>query len=101
MTVLIGVAWTIIDLGLIIGWQVSIFFRDGNWHALPLSSVLKGSGGGSASTASIDKIGTDYPTNLGDGLLQVPIIVPLLLGAALLIAFYFWLSNVERRYSKN
>jgi hypothetical protein len=100
MTVLIGVAWTIIDLVLIVGWQVSIFFRDGNWHALPLSSVLKGSGG-SASTASIYKIGTSYPTNLGDGLLQIPIIVPLLLGAALLIAFYFWLSNTERRYSKN
>jgi len=100
MTVLLGVAWTIIDLILIVGWQVSIFFRDGNWHALPLSSVLMGSGG-RASTASIDNIGASFPSNFGDALLQVPIIVLLVLGAALLIAVYFWLSNTERRYLEN
>ena len=69
-------------------------------HALPLSSVLMGSGG-RASTASIDNIGASFPSNFGDALLQVPIIVLLVLGAALLIAVYFWLSNTERRYLEN
>jgi hypothetical protein len=33
-------------------------------------------------------------------LLGVPAIVPLLLAAALLTAFYMWLRRAEKRYSK-
>ena len=71
---------------------------------MPLSSVfntLESSRGEIYSTASIDKIERSHPTNLADALLQVPVIVPLLLGAALLTAFYLWLSDTERRYSRN
>ena len=81
-----------------------IFLREGSWHALPISSVFntpKYSRDEIYSTASVDKIERSHLTNLADALLQVPVIVPLLLGAALLTAFYLWLVDTERRYSEN
>ena len=102
MTALVADIWTIFCAVLIVGWQMIVFLREGSWHALPLSFVfntLESSRGEIYSTASIDKIERSHPTNLADALLQVPVIVPLLLGAALLTAFYFWLSDTERRYS--
>jgi hypothetical protein len=102
MTVLVAVAWTIIELLLIAGWQTSAFLADGRWSTLAISSILKGANGSEMySTAAINKIGNNYPSNLVDTLLQIPILVPLLLGAMLLIVFYFWLSKIETRYSKN
>ena len=103
MTALVADIWTIFCAVLLVGWQVFVFLREGSWHPLPLSSVfntLKSSGSEIYSTASIDKIGRSHPTNLVDALLQVPIIVPLILGAALLTAFYLWLSDTERRIRK-
>jgi hypothetical protein len=104
MTALVADIWTIFCAVLIVGWQMIIFLREGSWHALPLSSVfnaLEYSRGEIYSTASINNIGKSHPTNLADALLQIPVIVPLLLAAALLTAFYLWLSNTERRYSGN
>jgi len=102
MTALVADIWTIFCAVLIVGWQMIIFLREGSWHALPLSSVFsapKSSRGEVYSTASIDKIERSHLTNLADALLQVPVIVPVLLGAALLTAFYLWLSDAERQYS--
>ena len=102
MTALVADIWTIFCAVLIVGWQMIVFLREGSWHALPLSSVfntLESSRSEIYSTASIDKIERSHPANLADALLQVPVIVPLLLGAALLTAFYLWLSDTERRYS--
>jgi hypothetical protein len=98
MTALVADIWTIFCAVLIVGWQMIIFLREGSWHALPLSfvfSTLKSSRGEVYSTASTDKIERSHLTNLADVLLQVPVIVPLLLGAALLTAFYLWLSDTE------
>ena len=92
--------WTIVYAVLIVGWQTIIFLRDGGWRALPLSIVfnrLEYSRGESYSA----KIEGSHPTNLTEALLQVPVIVPLLSAAALLTAFYLWLSKTERRYSRN
>ena len=103
-TTLVAVIWTIFCAVLIVGWQMTIFLREGSWHALPLSSVfntLESNRAEIYSTASIDKIERSHSANLADALLHVPVIVPLLLGAALLIAFYFWLSDTERRHSQN
>ena len=100
ITALVADIWTIFCAVLIVGWQMIIFFREGSWHALPLSSVFnapKYSRGEIYSTASIDKIERSHLTNLADALLQVPIIVPLLLGAALLTVFYLWLVDTESR----
>ena len=102
MTALVADIWTIFCAVFIAGWQMIIFLREGNWHALPLSSVfntLKSDRDEIYSTASIGKIEWTH-LNLLDALLQVPVIVPLLLVAALLTAFYLWLSNTEKRYSR-
>lgn len=100
MTALVADIWTIFYAVLIVGWQIIVFLRDGSWRALPLSTVfhtLEYSRGESYSA----KIERSHSTNLAEALLQVPTIMPLLSAAALLTAFYFWLSNIERRYSKN
>ena len=90
--------WTIFCAVLIVGWQIIIFFREGSWHALPISfffSTPEHSRGEIYSTASID------PTNLVDAVLEIPAILPLLLAVALLTAYYLWLSNTEGRFSGN
>jgi hypothetical protein len=104
MTALVADIWTVFCAALIVGWQMIVFLREGSWHALTLSSVfntLESSSGEVYSTASIDKIKSSHPANLADALLQVPVIVPLLLGAALLTVFYLWLSDTERRIRGN
>ena len=100
MTALVAVIWTIFYAVLIVGWQIIIFLRDGSWRTLPLSTVLNTleSSRGEIYSAKIER---SYPTNLAEALLQVPVIVPLLAAAALLTAFYLWLSKTERRYSEN
>jgi hypothetical protein len=97
--VLIAIAWTIIELIWIAGWQTRAFLADRSGPTLAISSVLKGTAGGSGmySTAAIDKIGSKSPSNVTDALLQIPLFVPLLLGAILLIAFHSWLSKTESR----
>ena len=104
MTALVADTWTILCAFLIVDLQMIVFLREGSWHTLPLSfvfSTLEYSRGEIYSTASIDKIGKSHLTNLTDALLQIPVIVPLVLGAALLTVFYLWLSNAEKRYFEN
>jgi hypothetical protein len=104
MTALVADIWTVFCAVSIVSWQMITFLRDGSWHALPLSSVfntLEYNRGEIYSTASIDKIEGSHQTALADALLQVPVIVPLLSAAALLTAFYLWLSDTEKRYSRN
>ena len=100
LTVLIADVSTLFSAVLIVGWQIIILLKDGSWTALPLSLVFNTSKGEIYSTASIDKIGESRVTNFTDVLLQVPIIMPMLLAAAFLTAFYLWLSSLEREISK-
>jgi len=101
MTALFANVLTIFCAILIVGWQIIVFLREGNWQALPLSFVFNSDGRNDVySTASIAKIERGHLVNLADALLQAPVIMPLLLAAVLLTAFYSWLSNIERRYSE-
>ena len=102
LTTLIAGVWTTFYAVFVVGWQITIFFKDGSWQALPLSLVFNTSEDQREVylTASIDKIGANRATNVIDLLLQMPIIVPLILAAAFLMAFYLWLSDIERRLTK-
>jgi hypothetical protein len=84
ITVLIADIWTILYAVSIFGWQMASLLREGNWAAMPLSYVL-----GYNRGAPVDAV------------LRVPAIVPLLFAAALLTAFYLWLTHIEKRYSGN
>ena len=102
MTALFAVLLTIFDAVLIVGWQFAFSLMEGKWHALPLSSLVSPLASGDSktyATASIDKIERTHLPNLVDALLQIPIVLPLLLGGALLAAFYFWLTDIEKRYA--
>ena len=97
MTALVADIWTILYAVLIVGWQITSLLREGSWPALPLSSIinkLEYNRGAIDATASAG-------TNVVDALLRVPAIVPVLLAAVLLTAFYLWLTDIEKRYSGN
>ena len=100
LTALFANVLTVFSAVLIVGWQITILLKDGSWTALPLSLVFSTPKAEVYSTASIDKIGESRVTNFTDVLLQVPIIVPMVLAAAFLTAFYLWLSSLEKEISK-
>ena len=100
LTALFAGVSTIFSAVLVVGWQITILLKDGSWTVLPLSLVFSTPKSEVHSTASIDKIGESRVTNFIDVLLQVPIIMPMLLAAAFLTAFYLWLSSLEREISK-
>ena len=104
MTALVADLWTILYVVLIVGWQITSLLREGSWPALPLSSIinkLEFNRGAIYATASTDEIERSQLANVIDAMLRVPAIVPLLLAAALLTAFYLWLTDIEKRYSGN
>jgi hypothetical protein len=97
MAALVADIWTIFYAVLIVSWQIENFLKAWNWPALPLSSIinkLEYNRGAIDATVSAG-------TNVVDALLRVPAIVPVLLAAALLTAFYLWLARTEKRYSGN
>ena len=101
MVALIADLWTIAYVFLIVGWQINIFLKEGSWPALSVKSALNTLGRDRHAiyaTAQIRGDEANHLSNAVDALLQVPVIVPLLLAAALLTAFYKWLKAVERRY---
>lgn len=100
LTVLTANVLTIFCAVLIVSGQIIFFLKDGSWRALPLSFVFvpRQSGSGEVfMTASIDKMAESQPTGFVDALLHVPASIILLLGVAFLTAFYWWLSNIEKR----
>jgi hypothetical protein len=104
MTALVADIWTILYAVLIVGWQITSLLREGSWPALPLSSIinkLEFNRGAIYATASTDEIERSQLANVIDAMLRVPAIVPLLLAAALLTAFYLWLTDIEKQYSGN
>ena len=104
MTALVADIWTIFNAVLIVGWQIIIFLKKGSWPALPLSSVfnkLESDHGAIYATASAGEIKSSQLANVVDAMLRVPTIVPLLVAAVLLTAFYLWLMHTEKRYSGN
>jgi len=104
LTVSVTIASTIFCTFLIVGWQITIFLRDGSWRALPLSLVFNTpefKQGEVYLTASIDKTSESWTTNLTDAVLHMPIITILLLAVAVLTAFYSWILRVERELAKS
>jgi hypothetical protein len=104
MTALVADIWTTLYAVLIVGWQITSLLREGSWPALPLSSIinkLEFNRGAIYATASADEIERSQLANVIDAMLRVPAIVPFLLAAALLTAFYLWLTDIEKRYSEN
>ena len=104
MTALVADLWTILYVVLIVGWQITSLLREGSWPALPLSSIinkLEFNRGAIYATASTGEIERSQLANIIDAVLRVPAIVPLLLAAALLTAFYLWLTDIEKQYSGN
>jgi hypothetical protein len=98
ITVLIADIWTLAYAALLVGWQTLIFVKDGTWQNFPLSFVFstpKNADSEIHSTASIGVISKSQAANFADGLLQMPIITLLLLGAAFLTAFYLWLHKID------
>ena len=101
MVALIADLWTIAYVFLLVSWQISIFLKEGSWPALSAKSALTTLGRDRHviyATAQTRGDEGSHLSNAVDALLQVPAIVPLLLAAALLTAFYKWLKDVERRY---
>jgi hypothetical protein len=99
IVVLIVDIWTLACAALVVGWQGSIFYREGNWQTLPLSLVFsirthEYRDGDVHSTGSVGQSGA---TNVADALFQLPIITVLLLAAAFLTAFYLWLYKTEKQ----
>ena len=77
---LVSDLWTLFYVFLILVWQIAKFLTVGNWPSLLLSSILA--------------------EPVPHFLLHVPVILLLLLMAALLTIFYLWLKHIERNYSK-
>jgi len=99
LAVLIADLSTIAFVALIFGWQTIVFFKVGSWQPLPLSvafSATRPLDGDVYQTASITGISQGSASGVLDMLLQVPIITVLLVGAALLTAFYSWLYKIEK-----
>jgi hypothetical protein len=92
---------TILYAALIIGWQITSLLREGSWPTLPLSPIinkLEFNRVAIFATASGGEIESSKLPNVIDTTLRVPAIVPLLLAAALLTAFYIWLTDLEKKY---
>ena len=85
---------------LIVGWQVIYWIHDGVWNVWSVSYVftsLESNRRVTYVTASSDKL--DAHQGVVDFLLEIPAIVPLLIAAALLLAFYLRLTIIEKRDS--
>ena len=96
--VLIIDIWTILSAVLVVGWQAIIFFRQGIQASLTLSYFFSNVRDTNITTASI---GENQRDDFVDQLLQVQAIVPLIIAAVFLTAFYRWLKVLEKRYSGN
>jgi hypothetical protein len=101
LTVLIADVSTIFCAFLIVGWQITIFLRDGSWRVLPLSLVFgRHDQAEIYSTASIGKIVASQSTIFTNAFLQLPITMALFLAAVTLTVFYSWISHLEKELTK-
>jgi hypothetical protein len=101
LTAVLAAALTILCAVMIVGWQVTSWIQNGEWNSYPVSSVissLQRDQNNTYVTASLKKVETGSPfwEAVADWLLDIPAIVPLLIVAALLLAFYLKLSAIEK-----
>jgi hypothetical protein len=104
---LLSVLLTLLCAAMIVGSQLASRFRDGDWDVYRLSSVvrsLKSDQSVVYVTASVDRLGSEITVNqmIADWLFGIPVVVPLLIVAALQLAFYLWIAGIEKKAaSKN
>jgi hypothetical protein len=99
--VVFAAALTILCTVTIVGWQVTSWIEHGEWNAYPVSLVissLQADRNDTYVTASVTKVETGSPINeaITDWLLDIPVIVPLLIMSAVLLAFYLKVSAIEK-----
>jgi hypothetical protein len=94
-TVLVVSAWTVFCILAVLAWQATTFAADGYWPSFQFSSAMTAREFGPAvySTASVSPMSAE--SELLDDLDGVPAMV---LALVMLIAFYAWLTNLERRH---
>jgi len=102
MTALFSAVWTGLCAATLAGWQASSGVSD----AYRLSSIIeavKSNHNSIYDTASADTVETELtiPQVIVQWLLEIPSIVPLLVVAAILLAFYRWLAVIEKEASQN
>jgi hypothetical protein len=86
-TTLFSAAWTMVCAVFVIGLQIASWLKNGVWDAYPISTYVM---------ASSDELINNQV--LANWLLRIPAIVPLLVGAALLVAFYMLITVIEKKY---
>lgn len=103
MTALLAAIWSISYVVLIVGWQILTFIREGNWPAASVKFVLTFGHDQNVTytTAATRGIARGDVPGAFDRLLEAPAILPLLCAAALLIAFFLWLSRLENNMRRN
>jgi hypothetical protein len=79
---------------------VALIFQPAK-NAQPIGQKLESDRDAIYATASAGEIESSQLANVVDAMLRVPTIVPLLVAAVLLTAFYLWLLHTEKRYSGN
>jgi hypothetical protein len=97
LTTLLSGVLTILCAVMIAGLQIISWIRAGVWDTYLLSSVIRALQGDTVYvTASINKTELTIKQAIVDWLLGIPAIVPLLVVAALHLAFYLYLAAVEK-----
>jgi hypothetical protein len=102
VTTLISVAWTILCAVLLVGWQITLWLQKGVWNSYSFATLtkeLEHDQGAAYVVASADRSGADLTSTQAaiEWLLEIPVIVPLLTATALLLGFYVWLNDFEKR----
>jgi hypothetical protein len=106
ITALLSAVWTILCAMMIVGFQVIFWLRNDVWDTYRISSVIKSLEGDRTITyvtASSDKFEAEWTINrvIAEWLLGVPAIVPLLIVAALQVAFCLRLAAIDKDASTN
>ena len=96
---MLSLGCTILSAVLIVGRQLTSWLETGEWDAFTISSVVKSLYQSSTyTTAGAEKSGP----KLADWILDIPVIVPgLLIALTLHLAFFLWLTYIEKPDSTN
>jgi hypothetical protein len=98
VTVLASAVWTVFCASSIFSWQFVSWLRYGAWDGFSISSLVTASQP-LYETASADQIRPQrilFPAVI-DWMLGLPAILPLVIAAALLFAFYARLTTMEKQ----
>jgi hypothetical protein len=92
-TALISALWTSFCAAFLVGWQVTVWLREGVWHSYTVGALIMGDPEVTFTTASYTEEG------IVEKLLEIPAVVPLLVAVILLFAFHSWVASFEKEFS--